>query len=321
MVLTIVGVGALTWWDTGMERSRRRILRRVLIVLLALAVGLPAAGWIAWQVVNRTNGEIVTSGETRRYLLHVPDSLGTGEPVPLVVDLHGFAQWPANQRDISNWDELADEEGFIVVHPEGTGFPLRWASHSPDEPQTARDVQFIADLIDHLSEAYPIDQDRIHVAGISNGGGMAFVLSCELSARVASIGTVAGLFTYPWEACDRTRPVPLIAFHGLADEIVPFRGGPLDGPGGAAPDVATWMTDLAGRNGCAEVAALPSEGVLGGTRWSGCDAGADVVLHTIADGGHTWPGGDPLPEFIAGYTSPAIDATATMWEFFEEHPR
>ena len=205
------------------------------------------------------------------------------------MDLHGFAQWPANQRDISNWDDLADEKGFIVVHPEGSGFPRRWASHSPDEPQTDRDVTFIADLIDHLSAEHPIDPDRIHVAGISNGGGMAFVLSCELSDRVASIGTVAGLFTHPWEACARTRPVPLIAFHGLDDEIVPFAGGPLDGP-------------------------------LGGTRWSDCDGGADVILHTIADGGHTWPGGDPLPEFIAGYTSPAIDATATMWEFFEDHP-
>lgn len=205
------------------------------------------------------------------------------------MDLHGFAQWPANQRDISNWDDLADEKGFIVVHPEGSGFPRRWASHSPDEPQTDRDVTFIADLIDHLSAEHPIDPDRIHVAGISNGGGMAFVLACELSGHVASIGTVAGLFTHPWEACDRTRPVPLIAFHGLDDEIVPFAGGPLDGP-------------------------------LGGTRWSDCDGGADVILHTIADGGHTWPGGDPLPEFIAGYTSPAIDATATMWEFFEDHP-
>ncbi|MGM0386711.1 MAG: alpha/beta hydrolase family esterase [Actinomycetota bacterium] len=300
-------------------RPRQRVLRWVLIALVALIVGLPAIGWAAFQVANRTNGEILTSGETRRYLLHVPESIVPGEPVPLVVDLHGFAQWPANQRDISNWDDLADEEGFIVVHPEGTGFPLRWASHSPDAPQTDRDVTFIADLIDHLSGEYAVDPDRIHVAGISNGGGMAFVLSCELPG-IASIGTVAGLFTYPWESCDRTRPVPLIAFHGLADEIVPFGGGPLDSSEDEAPDVASWMADLAARNGCTEQTALPAEGVLGGTRWSRCDAGADVVLHTIADGGHTWPGGDPLPAFIAGYTSPAIDATATMWEFFEDHP-
>lgn len=270
-------------------RPRRGVIRWFVAVVVAVALLLPAAGWVAFQVLNRTNGEILTSGATRRFLLHVPESLPPDSSVPLVMDLHGFAQWPANQRDISNWDDLADEKGFIVVHPEGTGFPRRWASHSPDEPQTDRDVTFIADLIDHLSAEHPIDPDRIHVAGISNGGGMAFVLSCELSDRVASIGTVAGLFTHPWEACDRTRPVPLIAFHGLDDEIVPFAGGPLDGP-------------------------------LGGTRWSDCDGGADVILHTIADGGHTWPGGDPLPEFIAGYTSPAIDATATMWEFFEDHP-
>lgn len=301
-------------------RPRRGVIRWFVAVVVAVALLLPAAGWVAFQVLNRTNGEILTSGATRRFLLHVPESLPQDRSVPLVVDLHGFAQWPANQRDISNWDDLADEKGFIVVHPEGTGFPRRWASHSPDEPQTDRDVTFIADLIDHLSAEHPIDPDRIHVAGISNGGGMAFVLSCELSDRVASIGTVAGLFTHPWEACDRTRPVPLIAFHGLDDEIVPFAGGPLDGPGGDAPDVAAWMADLARRNGCATAAVIPADGPLGGTRWSDCDGGADVILHTIADGGHTWPGGDPLPEFIAGYTSPAIDATATMWEFFEDHP-
>jgi polyhydroxybutyrate depolymerase len=51
-----------------------------------------------------------------------------------------------------------------------------------------------------------------------------------------------------------------------------------------------------------------------------CADGADVVLYTVLDGGHTWPGGGPLPEWFAGRTSHSVDATSVMWAFFREHP-
>ena len=60
------------------------------------------------------------NGVTPKY---VPQSDRT--PTPLVITIHGFAQWPANQRDVSRWNPLADEYGFIVVYPSGTGFPKR----------------------------------------------------------------------------------------------------------------------------------------------------------------------------------------------------
>jgi len=46
---------------------------------------------------------------------------------------------------------------------------------------------------------------------------------------------------------------------------------------------------------------------------------AEVVFYTIAGGGHTWPGGRPLPEWIAGYTNMDINASETMWEFFQQY--
>jgi poly(3-hydroxybutyrate) depolymerase len=47
---------------------------------------------------------------------------------------------------------------------------------------------------------------------------------------------------------------------------------------------------------------------------------ADVVFYTATGGGHTWPGGKPMAEFIVGKTTPDIDATRLMWGFFLEHP-
>lgn len=305
-------------------RSHARVLLRILAVAGAVALAVPVGLLVALRIasrangpINRTNGAIVTGGETRRYLLHVPDSYDGTRPVALVLSIHGFAQWPANQEDVTGWSELADEEGFLVAYPLGTGFPLRWASQDPASPQTSKDIQFLSDLIDTLCRDYPIDTDRIHVNGLSNGGGMAFVLACALSDRVASIGTVAGLFTYPWDACERARPVPLIAFHGTADPIVPFEGGSLPGTYGAAPHVAEWVAEYAARNGCTERRELPRQGSVRGVAWTG---GADVELYTIERGGHTWPGGSPLPAVLTGSTSADIDATRMMWEFFTSHP-
>ena len=50
-----------------------------------------------------------------------------------------------------------------------------------------------------------------------------------------------------------------------------------------------------------------------------CAGDATVVLYTIQGGGHSWPGGKPLPEWWVGPTSRSIDATSQMWTFFREH--
>lgn len=266
-----------------------RTLAQVLLIVPALLLAIPALVVSAFLLANRTNGSITVADQTRRYLLHVPPSYDRTHPVPLVIDLHGFAQWPANQQCVSRWSELADEEGLIVVHPMGTRTPLRWASHTPGAADTTADVRFLTELLDTLSRDYAIDQDRVYVTGISNGGGMSFVLSCVLSDRIAAIGTVAGLFTYPWDACARARPVPLIAFHGTADPIVPYEGGPLRGPVNQAPDVRSWVADYALRNGCTIQEQLPAQGEVTGTRWTRSEgAHADVVLYTVAGGGHTF---------------------------------
>ena len=117
---------------------------------------------------------------------------------------------------------------FLVVYPEGTGFPRRWrAGGWPGDPMA--DVVFISDLIDTLSAEYNIDPARIYANGLSNGGGMSFLLGCALSDRIAAIGGVAGAYALPLEDCLPSRPVPMIIFHGTVDAIVPYLGGPSEG--------------------------------------------------------------------------------------------
>ena len=161
---------------------------------------------LAWALTNKANGEIVSGGEKRAYLLHVPASYNPATPVPLVISIHGFAEWPAHQAQISRWNELADQHGFIVVYPSGTGFPLRWRAGcgAPSDPM--EDVTFIADLIDKLEKGYTIDKNRIYANGLSNGGGMSFMLACKLAGRIAAIGGVAGAYLFPMSACQPAGP-------------------------------------------------------------------------------------------------------------------
>ncbi|MBN1180161.1 MAG: hypothetical protein JXD18_13200, partial [Anaerolineae bacterium] len=162
--------------------SDKKILR-VIGIIVSVPVVLVLVFALTYTLMDKTNGEITSSGVLREYLLYVPPSYDPATPTPLVITLHGFAQWPANQRDVSRWNPLADEYGFIVVYPSGTGFPKRWGAHGTTDslnPQM-EDVTFISDLIGKLESEYNIDPTRIYANGLSNGGGMSYLLACKLS--------------------------------------------------------------------------------------------------------------------------------------------
>ncbi|MDT8305156.1 MAG: PHB depolymerase family esterase [Anaerolineae bacterium] len=296
-------------------------LIRVLLLIISLVALLLLIVVVAYRQLNQTNGTVVVAGEERAYLLYVPEIYDAATATPLVIALHGFVQWPASLVEMTGWNELAEEHGFIVVYPSGTGLPLRWRAGggSGDSAGTAADVAFVDALIDELARSYNLDPNRIYANGLSNGGGMTSVLTCELAGRIAAAGMVAGAYLYPWDKCDPARPVPVIIFHGTDDTIVPYAGG-RSGPGDRQlPSIPVWVDSLAARNGCdEEPAALPARGDATGVAYTGC--AGDVLFYTISGGGHTWPGGPPLYERISGHTTQDLNATAVMWAFFTEHP-
>lgn len=295
---------------------------RILLILIGLIALLAIAVAILFNLVNETNGELVSSDRVRKYLLYVPESYDPATPTPLIISMHGFIEWPAHQEQISGWNEVADEYGFIVVYPAGTGFPLRWRTFpgAGDIDGAQEDVQFISELIDKLAQDYNLDLSRVYANGLSNGGGMSYLLACELSERITAIGGVAGAYTLPGERCELSRPMPVIAFHGTDDRIVPYDGGGPSRYGAGFPAIPDWAQVWASRNGCDDTPVdLSPSGEVSGIKYTGCDQGADVILYTVHGGGHTWPGGEPLPEFIAGRTTQDIDASRVMWEFFRQY--
>ena len=307
----------------------RKIAIRAVLVLTALPIGLVLLAFGFFYSVfyfpnwtRATTDTIISSGEKREYLLYVPKSYDRAKPTALVINLHTAMSWPSSSMAISQWNQVADEHGFIVAYPEGTGRgPKSWEMTGRDTPVRMPDVIFISQLIDKLERSYNIDTMRIYANGMSNGGGMAFVLSCTLSDRIAAVGMVSAGLDPGWNWCADHRPVPVIAFHGTADPVCPYNGGSSKLGGGTFPSVPGFMANWSRRNQCGP---NPIESAVAADvtrlQYTNCADDASVTLYTINGEGHQWPGGKRVAaEWMLGRYSRSVDATRQMWAFFNEH--
>jgi polyhydroxybutyrate depolymerase len=143
---------------------------------------------------------------------------------------------------------------------------------------------------------------------------MADRLACNLADEIAAIGTVSGFYE-SLNYCEPSRPVPVAAFHGTDDAVVPYDGiGNTAGVRTAYFTIGTpipvWAEAWGARNGCDPAAVeMLREGNLSGQAWGNCRTGADVVLYTIRGGGHDWPG--PAESF---------SVSRMIWDFVAAHP-
>ncbi len=252
-------------------------------------------------------GTGTSGGVTWHYILHVPYSYQQGNAVALILNFHGYGSNSQQEENLTGMSAKADREGFIVVYPDG----LNNAWHDGPGADGAADQQFIRDLIAALESQYTIDPKRIYATGISNGGGMANRVGCDMADVFAAIAPDSGTY----KDCNPARPMPVLAFHGLDDHIVPHAGG---APKAMEPPVEEWAASWGTRNRCSATPNIttPVDGVTVRT-WSGCKSNADVILYTLVNHGHSWPGSPVMPKAI---TSQAVNATDVMWEFFKAHP-
>ncbi|MFM8892525.1 MAG: alpha/beta hydrolase family esterase [Planctomycetia bacterium] len=280
------------------------------VIALTAAEPLPAG--------NHTR-ELEVENRTRSYLVHVPKRLPEG-PVPVVLALHGAGMNGPLMAWFSGLHAKADEAGFVAVYPNGTGSGtfLVWnaggfwnAEGRPD------DVAFLGAVLDDLEAVLPVDPRRVYACGLSNGGMMCYRLAAELSDRIAAVAPVAGALMVRDPA--PRRAVPLIHVHGTRDTLVPYGdGGRLIG---GAPSARRWAK-LAGCGDDAQeadVAADDADLPVTLERWTSGRDGAEVVLVTVAGGGHTWPG-QPPPVWFIGRSTKKFSANDLIWEFFVRHP-
>ncbi len=254
-------------------------------------------------------------GVTRTFTVYIPKSYKPTQRTPIVLNFHGVNSNAWQQQFISDMNAVADKKGFITVHPEGRS--NSWNGGLCCSPASSllksKDVDFVRKMLDYIEGKLCIDKKRVFAAGLSNGAYMAYRLACELSDRIAAVSPVAGLLLS--SPCKPVRPISVIAFHGTSDAIVPYNGYPLIGWISVPNSVKHFYT----HNKCNSAPQqVFKKGDTTCEEYSGCQAGTKVRLCTTQGGGHTWPGGFPVPGL--GKTTKDINASETMWTFFQQHP-
>lgn len=293
-----------------------------------------------------------------RLLVHVPDRLDPGRPVPLVCMLHGCSQNPATFAAATLMNDAAERHGFVVVYPgqdRGSNPQGCWNWFRPEHQrrgagEPAAIARIVCELIDEDARC-TIDRDRVFVAGLSSGGAMAVILVACYPELFTAMAVHSGL---PYRsatdvasalqamagrspsteaqgrethaAVNRCRPVASIVIHGSADRTV--------APANAIEVLRQSMTanHLAAPDSSNHDVARPTNSlrsrVDGGhayTRSQWINEGGTVMheLLEINGLGHAWSGG------AAGgsYTDPrGPSATEAICRFFslttaKAHPR
>lgn len=253
---------------------------------------------------------IAVGGVDREYRVRIPGQLAA-DPA-LVVMLHGGAGSARQAERAYGWNDEADAGGFVVAYPEGVS--RTWNAGDccgSAAREGVDDVAFVTALVADLRREFGVSGDRTFVTGMSNGAMMAYRLGCETDL-FAAIAPVAGTIV---TGCDDPAPASVLHIHGLDDSQVRMDGAPGDGIGGVdgmpVPD-AVGVFRAAGD--CGEPVVTQASPVT--TSASECADDRRVVLVTVADAGHQWPG-SVAREGATDTPSDALDATALIWEFFE----
>ncbi len=331
--------------------ENRTSLRRGLAVTAVAVASLAAAGCAAdtapqaaptpsascapaWEP-GRTDLDYTFEGAQRHVSVFMPEG---ADPAAAVFALHGSNNNVDLILGVSELQQTAAEEGFVLVVPQGSvpgNADGLWAWNVPGVVTTAEvgtptesadDVNFLADLVDRVKTEGCVDD--VFATGYSGGGRMISATACERPGLFDAIAPVDGLRAgVPTEqsdgswapdpaTCDPASGTPVLSFAGTADPINPYDGG---GAGYWQYGVQTAVERWAAIDGCGEPSVdAPTAGVSV-TTYADCAAGP-VVSYVIDGMGHTWPG--RALETQAGYasvlgaTTDLVDANAVMWDFF-----
>ena len=199
-----------------------------LSTLVALLVATPGAGQenVDGFLARTFRG---ADGTTMPYRLFLPADTATG-PLPLVVYLHGGGgAGTDNLRQISGGNvhgtrvwiapELQARHPAFVLAPQLPD-PEQWSAPESDEP--ARYAALVVQLIERLLRDHAIDPDRVYLTGQSRGGRGTWDLATKRPDLFAAAVPLCGEGT-PSRA-DALRHLPVWAFHGADDPVIPVTG-------------------------------------------------------------------------------------------------
>lgn len=279
------------------------------------------------------HGQIELAGQQRDYTFYIPAKLPAHAPLLFV--LHGSLQTIADMRTFTGYqfERLADQQGFILVYPQG--FKNNWndcrrSADYPARTQNIDDKGLIAALIQRFASQYDTDPQRAFLAGYSNGGHLGLRIALEQPHLLAGVAAIAAnLPTDDNLDCTPSgQAVPVLFMNGTRDPINPYNGGivTLFGLGNrgtvqSAQESARYFAKLAG---------YPQDAVRSSSAWAHqgdraqrvtldqwqADGRAEVALYSLIGGGHLIPQAAFRAPRLLGPTLSGFDGPQAIWDFF-----
>jgi polyhydroxybutyrate depolymerase len=257
-------------------------------------------------------------GQTRSYLLHVPNSYDGQTPYALIIALHGLGDNMNNFKNVG-FHLLADTARFLVAVPQAlvdnalTG-QTAWNSGAGafgiSLNPAVDDAGMLTALMDTLQADYTIDATRMYATGFSMGGFMSNRLACERGDRLAAIASVSGTIGGTLN-CAPAYKIPVAHFHGTADQTVAYTNNTY---GNDPEELFAFWADA---NQCAAAVAvdtlpnLQNDGkqVVRFARRQGA-YNTEVEFYQVIGGGHEWL-----------TAANDIAYTREIWRFFRRFQR
>ncbi|HWE10686.1 MAG TPA: PHB depolymerase family esterase [Solirubrobacteraceae bacterium] len=288
-----------------------------------------------------TSNSFTNGSGTLAYQLYVPSTYKAGTSMPLVVALHGCTESADVFRQLTRWDQLAEQKGFIVLFPQQSSgnnqFECWNFFQSADMSRGSGEPAIISGMTQMVQQKYTVDTKRTYVAGLSAGGAMSSVMAatypdiyaaagigsgCEYAASATCAGSKSADPTQAAQSAysamgSYARVMPVILFEGDQDTTVP--------PVNAQQAVQQWQsTDgLVSKSSMPAAAMNVTNGTApGGQTYTishyGDGQGHEIIQSWLVHGmGHAWSGGSSSEQY-ADPSGP--DETAAMYAFFTAHP-
>jgi predicted peptidase len=191
----------------------RRLLALIPVLVAPFGAFCRSAPPPAGQTAQQFEATIVRK-VSYRYLLYVPKAYAadSGRRWPLLLFLHGSGERGddlerVKVHGIPGRLDALDDFPFVVVSPQ-----------CPEGERWQADA--LAALLADVARRLRVDPDRVYVTGLSMGGRGTWDLAMSYPERFAAIAPVCG-GALPDRAC-RLKDVPVRAFHGAADTVVPL---------------------------------------------------------------------------------------------------
>ena len=255
------------------------------------------------QMAAQTWEEVKVGTSTRKTLTYVPKNV---EKSPaLVISLHGFNQDPEFQQKQTQWNALADTEGFIVTYPLGNN--RMWDTGGMG------DVKFVEAIMKDMELKHNVDKNRIYLSGFSMGSWLGYHCLETLGDKIAAFGPVSGVDIGKQPKANRK--VSIMHIHGTGDDVFKYKGDPSHMAGGY-PSIEEYVKKWAAYEGCdasnPQVIRPYPAGSTGPkatrTIYNNVNDGVEVNLIAIDGKGH-WHSNE----------ANGVNSTKELWTFFKRH--